>query len=227
MLYYEEYGNAQGKPVIFIHGGFTSHKMYEKQFDILPEFRKIFVDLPNCGKSQGYDRFTFDAAVDGVRELMDRLVPGQNVFLVGHSYGGLVVKGLLESVPERIERVVIGSTNLKKSRMYRLYTSSLGTVLTWGKNWRSFRREKISLKLIYETQKSAWKHFELPQGRPVKNPVLLLYADGDIADIQDSMQIWKKCLPYAEMRMFSGAGHGFFREHPELVNPVVEEFMRK
>lgn len=242
MLYYKEYGNPNGKAVLFIHGGFTSHKTYEKQFQILPEYRKIFVDLPNCGESLGYKKFTFDAAIEGVTELIDVIAPKETVILIGHSYGGLVVKGLLEKIPQRVEKAVIGSTNLKKSPMYRLYTSGLGAFLTWMKNREFYRRENVSLKLIYDTQKSAWKHFKLPDGARLQHqeadvtanmdawkqiPVLLLYADGDIPDIQASVKLWKELLPNAEIKRFSNVGHAFFREHPELVNPVVEAFVRK
>lgn len=249
MLYYEEYGNPDGKPVIFIHGGFSSHKMYENQFAILPEFRKIFIDLPNCGKSQGYTKFSFDTAIEEIIELTELLTPERKIFLVGHSYGGLVVKGLLERIPERIEKAVVGSTNLMRSPMYRFYTSGLGAFLTWGKNYRYYRKEQIPLKLIYETQKSAWKHFEVPkwmrlysdsgeeaaEAAPdaasfakIRNtiPVLLLWADGDITDIRKSMEIWKEFFSYVEAKQFEGVGHAFFREHPEMVNPVVEKFMR-
>lgn len=242
MLYYKEYGNPNGKPVIFIHGGFASHKAYEKQFEILSEYRNIFVDLPNCGESLGYEKFTFDAAIEGVMELIDVIAPKETVILIGHSYGGLVVKGLLEKIPQRVEKAVIGSANLKRSPMYRLYTSGLGAFLTWMKNRDFYQKESVSLKLIYDTQKSAWKHFKLPDGARLLQqesdiannmdawkqiPVLLLYADGDIPDIQASMKLWKELLPNAELKQFSNVGHAFFREHPELVNPVVEAFVRK
>lgn len=233
MLYYKEVGNRSGKPILFIHGGFTNHKTFEKQFSILSEYRCMFVDLPNCGESRGFPEFTFDTAIDQTAELIERTAGERKVILIGHSYGGLVVKGLLERIPERIEKAVIGSTNLRKSLMYRLYTSLPGAFLTWMRNREYYQKEQISFRLIYETQKSAWKHFTLPRWQGKKEdfgkeiPILLLYAEKDIPDIQKSMKLWKELLPHAQIKCFLGVGHAFFREHPELVNPVVEAFVRE
>ena len=43
VLYYKEYG----KLVVFIHGGFTTNESFIHQYTVLPEYRCIFVDLPN------------------------------------------------------------------------------------------------------------------------------------------------------------------------------------
>lgn len=48
-MYYKECGSKEGQLVIFIHGGFTTHESFMKQYDLLPNKRMIFVDLPGFG----------------------------------------------------------------------------------------------------------------------------------------------------------------------------------
>ena len=69
-MYYEEYGNKDGRVVLFIHGGFTTSESFQKQKERLPEYHCIFVDLPGYGKSIMDKRYQFDYA-DSAQKLMD------------------------------------------------------------------------------------------------------------------------------------------------------------
>lgn len=36
-MYYKECGSKEGQLVVFIHGGFTTHESFMKQYNLLPD----------------------------------------------------------------------------------------------------------------------------------------------------------------------------------------------
>ena len=228
MLHYEEYGNRNGKPVVFIHGGFTTSESYRKQYELLPDFHCVYVDLSNHGKSfygNSYC-FTYDGAAQEVIALINKLSPEKKVIIVSHSYGGLVTKLLLEKIPERIEKVVVGSTNVKKTPLFWVYTRMAGCFFLWSQNRERYQRENISWKLVREIQKDAWKNFHISQ-EPCEQTIqaLLLYAEYDIHPIKQSMHLWQKHLPHSRIYMLPKADHNYFWNQPEAVNTLLKEFI--
>ena len=136
MLYYKEFGNPNGRLVLFIHGGFTTCESYMKQYELLEAYRCIFVGLPGHGKSifsKNY-HFDFNQAADEVSRLIQQLSPKEKIILISHSYGGLTAKIIMSKIPERIEKAVIGSTNIQRTLLFRVYTSKLGCFYLWIQN---------------------------------------------------------------------------------------------
>ena len=135
-MYYKEYGNKDGQLVVFIHGGFTTNESFAKQYHLLPDKRKIFVDLPGCGKSKcvGTKSFSFDDSAVEIIKLIKQLSPERKAVLIAHSYGGLVVKEIIRREPELIDKIVVGSTNVKKSLLFWLYTRKIGCHILWRQN---------------------------------------------------------------------------------------------
>lgn len=147
------------------------------------------------GKSEG--DFSFEAASLEIEKLIDCLSPDRNVILIAHSYGGLVVKQLLVAIPDKIDRIVTGSTNLERDLLFRIYTSFIGCLILWMQNRDRFIRENISWKQVCDTQRSAWRNFAYPR----------LQEDGRIP-----------CL-------FLYAGHNYFRENAETVNHEIITYL--
>lgn len=228
MLYYEEYGNTNAELVLFIHGGFTTCKSYMKQYRLLEDYHCVFVDLPNHGKSD-YGRkyhFSYDKASDDLIELINRLSPKGKIILVSHSYGGLMTKMLMLKIPEKIEKAIIGSTNMYRTLLFRIYTSKWGCLYLWPQDRKRYKEDNITWRLICDTQKDAWKQFQpFAIDKAVKIPCLLLYAEYDMKIIQKSMLLWKSYLPDSELLMIENAGHNYFYDAAEQVNPIIKSFI--
>ena len=228
MLYYKEFGNPDGKLVVFIHGGFTTCESYMKQYEILEAYHCVFVDLPGHGKSDYGKKyhFSFENAVDAVVELIDKLSPEEKVVLISHSYGGLTAKIIMSKIPEKIERAVIGSTNIQRTLLFRVYTSKLGCFYLWIQNRKRYKRDNISWRLVCDTQKDAWQQFQLTDAEKFSElPCLLLCAQYDIKTIQKSMHLWEKCLPNSQMLMIENVGHNYYFDAAEQVNLLLESFI--
>lgn len=226
-MYYKEYGSKEGQLAVFIHGGFTTHESFMKQYSLLPTKRMIFVDLPGFGNSRQecLDGFSFKNAAFEVMKLIENLSPDRKVILIAHSYGGLVVKEILAKIPERVEKVVVGSTNVQRSLLFWLYTRKAGCHILWKQNKERYVQEGISWKCVCDMQKDAWHNFDLSKLQ--SNPeirCLFLYAEHDIKEIRDSVKLWKEKLPNCKIYKVADAGHNYFYDMPEIVNPVIADF---
>jgi len=197
-----------------------------KQYELMKEFHCVFADLPEHGKSVDCGSFSCENAAQAIIELIDALSPKEKVILISHSYGGLTTKLILEKIPERIEKVVIGSTNIIRSVSYWLYTRKIGCFIFWLSNRKRFKREQFSWKLVCRTQKDSWKNFQLPYYRKIVDiPALLLCAKYDINDIKKSMLLWKNCFSYTKSVTVENSGHNYFGECSDEVNQIIYKFI--
>ena len=97
-VFYEEFG--AGIPLINLHGWPAEHGQMvatmEPLFATRSGWRRIYVDLPGMGRTQGPEWLTsHDQVLDFVAEFI-RTVAGGRCALVGHSYGAQLVRGLLQ-----------------------------------------------------------------------------------------------------------------------------------
>ena len=225
-MYYKECGSKEGQLVVFIHGGFTTHESFMKQYNLLPNKRMIFVDLPSCGNSK-QNGFSFESAAFEVIKLIKKLSPDRKVILIAHSYGGLVVKEILIRLPNQIDKIVVGSTNIQKSLLFWLYTRKIGCHILWKQNKERYVREGIIWKCVCDMQKDAWHKFNLSKLKGNSQiECLFLYAEHDIKEIRDSMKLWKEKLPNCKLYEVAKLGHNYFFDMPDIINPIISDFCK-
>ncbi len=97
-MFYEEFG--AGMPLINLHGLPAEHgqmvAMMEPLFATRSGWRRIYVDLPGMGRTQGPEWLTsHDQMLELVAEFIRTVAGGRCVF-AGHSYGAQLVRGLLQ-----------------------------------------------------------------------------------------------------------------------------------
>lgn len=91
-IYVEDVNPEAKKTILFLHGWPGSHKLFEYQFDKLPElgYRCIGIDTRGFGNSDkpigGYD---YDRLAEDVKLVIDALQL-QDITLAGHSTGGAI-----------------------------------------------------------------------------------------------------------------------------------------
>lgn len=91
-IYVEDLNPLCDKTILFLHGWPGSHKLFEYQFDKLPEsgYRCIGIDTRGFGDSDkpfyGYD---YNTLADDVRDVVETLNL-KNFMLLGHSTGGAI-----------------------------------------------------------------------------------------------------------------------------------------
>ena len=109
-IHYEESGNPQGKPVIFLHGGPGGGitPMYRQYFD--PQLWRIVIfDQRGCGQSTPYaelrENTTWDLVGD-IEQLREKLQIDRWV-VFGGSWGSTLALAYAQSHPERCKGLIL------------------------------------------------------------------------------------------------------------------------
>ena len=100
-----------GQRVVFLHGLFGQGRNFTQIAKAMtPAFHSLLVDLPNHGRSQWSETFSYADTADRVAEhLADGFAGDGPVHLVGHSMGGMTVISLAELHPELFGDKIIGA----------------------------------------------------------------------------------------------------------------------
>jgi pimeloyl-ACP methyl ester carboxylesterase len=94
---YEVHG--EGRPLLAIHGFPLDRRVMigciEPLFVQRSGWKRIYLDLPGMGKTEGPDWIdSSDQVLDVVLEFIDAVIPRQHLALVGESYGGYIAMGV-------------------------------------------------------------------------------------------------------------------------------------
>lgn len=108
-LHYEVRG--KGKPVFILHGlGCNLDLMtncMEPVFQLHESYKRIYIDLPGMGKSDSILEF---ATSDKILEILISFIQSittENFLLVGESYGGYLVRGILSKLSRYIDGIML------------------------------------------------------------------------------------------------------------------------
>ena len=124
-IYFEESGNPQGKPVVFVHGGpggGTEPK--QRRFFDPAAYRIVLFDQRGCGKSTPHacliDNTTWDLVAD-----MERLRQHLNIErwqLFGGSWGSTLALAYAQTHPDRVTELVLrGIFLLRRQEIHWFY----------------------------------------------------------------------------------------------------------
>ena len=252
-IHYQTHSDDINKPwVVLIHGLFGS-------LDNLSGLRRLFtdnfqvlsVDLPDHGKSDVSDEFSFDHCALLLEQTLDKLGIDK-VTLIGHSLGGKVAMQLALNHPERVERLVVIDIAPVKypARPDQVFTG-LNAVdlpsLTNRKQAETILSQHIVeggirqflLKSLYN-QDEQWNwRFNLKllqrdyhkvsaaieSQTSYKGPVLFIkgqLSDYLLAEHRDATQT---LFPHSQSKIMSGVGHWLHAEKPQLCHKMILSFI--
>lgn len=139
-IYFEESGNPQGKPVVFLHGGpgGGTDPKHRRFFD--PErYRIVLFDQRGCGKSTPHASLLANttwhlvADIERLREALG--IERWQVF--GGSWGSTLALAYAETHPGRVTELVLrGIFLLRKSEIDWFYQSGAGAL--FPEAWQDF-----------------------------------------------------------------------------------------
>ena len=131
-LHVREWGDAEGPPILFIHGWSQNHLCWEKQYDsaLTGEFRLVAFDLRGHGMSEApldAEHYTDGTLwADDVAAIIDQLRLDRPV-LVGWSYGAFVICDYV-----RIARAGSSHGDQFRRGRHRLGEAAFGTLIGPG-----------------------------------------------------------------------------------------------
>jgi pimeloyl-ACP methyl ester carboxylesterase len=116
-LYVHEAGSHDAPAIVFLHGGGLSGRMWQPQWERLPDYYCLVPDLPEQGRSVQITPFALDDAAQRVATLIHARCANRRAHLVGLSLGGAVAPTVLRLTPDLVDHVVVSGTAAGLGRM--------------------------------------------------------------------------------------------------------------
>lgn len=149
-LYYEEVGNPQGKPVIFLHGGpgVGIHPGYRRFFD--PEFyRVVLLDQRGSGKSTPFAELRENTTWNLVEDL-EKLRKHLNIkrwIVTGGSWGSTLALAYAQCYPKSVKGILIRGVFTARAFEIEWLFSEQGAGQIWPDEFEKF------LSILKKTEK--------------------------------------------------------------------------
>jgi non-heme chloroperoxidase len=250
-LPYVERGNADGTPVVMLHGVTDSWRSFEHVLPHLPDsIRAIAVTLRGHGDAPKPDAgYLIEDFAEDVVDLLDDLGIGRAI-VVGHSMGSWVAQRVAINHPERLLGLVLaGSVNgtVAGDREFLAFAEEMASVQDPipPEIAREFQESTVatplspealetfvaeSLKLPARVWRATFRGFiELDHAEElarVKTPTLLVWGDQDAfinRAVQDELL---EALAESRLVVYEGVGHAVHWEQPERFAADVAELSR-
>jgi pimeloyl-ACP methyl ester carboxylesterase len=245
MVHYEMGGPSDGQTVVLVHGFSTPYYTWNATFDglVTDGFRVLRYDLYGRGYSDRprtvYSADLFD------RQLLN-LISALNVHhpvdLVGFSMGGAISVIFADRHPAMVRKLCLIDTAGFAGRPSFKARLGLAPVLGELLMCLSYRPERFPKRARTQMRYKGHRRALLSTARhgPVgdmtetykrvgeqQRPALLIWGREDEAIPFDTHEKVRETIPHIEFHAIDGAGHGPHGERPELVNPLLIEFLGK
>ncbi|MCX7523133.1 prolyl aminopeptidase [Microbacterium sp. STN6] len=146
-IYWECWGNPDGKPALFLHGGpgsgiGTHHRTYFEANDYLV----VSLDQRGCGRSRplasddpaGLPANTTQALIRDIEALREHVAVG-SWLVVGLSWGATLALAYAQAHPERVTEMVLGAVTSTSSAEVEWITQDMRRL--FPREWDDFARE--------------------------------------------------------------------------------------
>ena len=201
-LYYEIHG--AGRPVVLLHGGLGSGEMFGPLLPALAEGHQVIAaDLQGHGRTADIDRpIDVRLMADDIAALIGHLGL-EKPDVMGYSLGGGVAFHTAVRHPELVRRLVIVSTNLRRSAIYADMLGQQGQVSAASVEFmketpmyelymRVAPRPEDFPRLLDKMGESMSKDFEFTQeARGLTMPTLFVAADADMFPPSHAVEVFE------------------------------------
>ncbi len=250
-IYYEIYG--EGYPLLLIGGLGSQIQSWAVQIPIYSEhFQVVVFDNRGAGKSDKPDiPYTTELMADDAAMLLDMLGI-ESTHVAGKSMGGMIGQWLAIKYPQKVKRLVLGCTSASRDNvgneilgMGREIATKIGmkavwlAAIFWGytreyieKNLNSIKQTLETIPEDHESLIGYIRQSFACQGHntrdllgQIKAPTLVMLGENDLSTSPKRSRELAELIPGAELKVFQGVGHGFWRERQEDVDKVVLDFL--
>lgn len=140
-IYWEESGNPQGRPVIFLHGGPGAGASPACRGFFNPEiYRIVIIDQRGCGRSQPYacveENTTWDLVAD-IERVREHLGIGRWL-VFGGSWGSTLALAYAQTHPERVAGLVLRGIFLCRQSEIDWLNEAGGASRIYPKQWQRY-----------------------------------------------------------------------------------------
>lgn len=239
VVYWSVEGPADAPPIVFLHGAIVGGIWGPQVRALRDRYRCITVDLPGHGRLAAVP-FTFDAAVDVVTTVIDR-VAGGRALVVGLSLGGYVGMATAGQAPERVRGLVAADASLEPRGLAGLGVLLYAVLLHWlpaglvrEVNLGLFRRGygravAAELAASFDARPGGRGVLALVRQRfrerlrAYGGPVLVLNGDRDVIFVAGERR-FVAGLPNVRVERIAGAGHLSNLDRPDDFTAAIVRF---
>ena len=229
-LYFEECGNPQGKPAVFLHGGPGGGiTPAMRRFFNPRRYRIVLLDQRGCGKSRPHaslvDNTTWDLVADIERLRAHLKIDRWLVF--GGSWGSTLALAYAQRHPRRVTELVLrGIFLLRRSELEWFYQDALGAGALFPDRWEDFvapipERERHDMMAAYYrrlTSRSAAVRARAARAWSVWEAATsyLRASESDIAKFGDA----EFAAAFARIECHYFVNRGFLKRENQLLRDV-------
>ncbi len=222
---------------------------------IFKKFKTTIFDNRGIGQTDdGNKLYSIKTLADDVAGLIGALKFGK-VNVIGFSMGAMITQELMINYPEKIEKVIIGSTHCGRPK-YIMPSKEIFTgkspfeegvspeeiiksqiPLVYSKNFikthpntidaiiQNYLSHPVPLE-VYRKQINAVLRFKTHRRlKSVQVPTLILHGKQDLLVPPQNAEILVDLIPGAKLKFFENSGHGLFTEQVEAVMNAIIDFM--
>jgi len=238
---------GQGEPLVLI-GGFDSPlQTWGRQTAVLKKYFKVITfDSRGTGRSsKPIGPYSVAVMAEDVIKLMD-LLKIEKAHIVGVSLGGLVSQEIAIQYPQRVEKLVLGTTfayiseasgptpdmlRLMNLPFFQMLDGMAGLML--NRKWYrtlllpiAYIKNRLAHRAAILGKREAANNFDLSQSLPgILSPTLILTGTADRVILPSSSNILKRLIPGSKMVMVENGSHMFFIEKAKAFNRAVLDFL--
>lgn len=247
-IFYEISGNSKGPKMVLIYGLFVNSDSWRNQIDAFKsDFHILRYDLRGHGRStKPTVNFTVQNHIEDVYALLTYLNWTKDIYLVGHSLGGMIALQYGFENPVHIKKIVaadtfcfvtkeavegvVGDINNNTIESYALLLSERG-LIPYNKVTAEFISKMLTDHMTKEDlvrATIATEGFNICEKLKSLNlPVLLLVGEKDIRTPVQASKMLDNLLPQSELAVIQEAGHLTILDHPEKFDDLVLSFWKK
>ncbi len=245
---YELSGDKSKPKMVLIHGLFLNSDCWREQIPVFePEFNILRYDLRGHGRTtKPKKKFALRNYVDDLHALLLHLNWTKDLYLVGHSLGGIIAMAYAILYPYPIKKMVVAdgfcfvsqeaiTDVLGRINTYKLEEFALGIsirgLIPYDEEIAQFVKNMVinhmkKQDLIRATMASAGVHI-CEHLKTLNFPVLVLVGKKDITCPVWASEMIHEWLPQSELVIIPDAGHLTIFDHAQEFNNLVIYFWKK
>ena len=239
-VYWEEFGRADGPPVVVLPAGLCTIAVMGGQIERLAadSYRVIAIDSRGNGRSSNTAPvLTYEMMSDDVVGVMDALkIPRADV--VGWSDGGNLGLDLARRYPTRIHKVVAFGANHTPApdgadpvQVKQFKEAKADSAMFWPLRYMNQKNSPAPGKWpeLFEQERTmvfGQPRWSLEQLATIRVPVLLINGEHDLVLLPYATEM-KNAIPGARLEIIPGATHEVPLAEPDAVNPIMLSFLKE
>ena len=232
---YKDFGNKDGKPILYLHGWGQNIEMMEPIAKPLKDtHRLIIIDLPGFGKSDEPETaWTLDEYVEMLSSLLKELNIDKPS-LIGHSFGGKI--SLLYASKNEVDKMIllaspykvkIKKQSLKVKLLKKAATiPGLGNIAEKMKKHLGSTDYKNASPIMREILVKHVNTDLTEVAKKIKCPTFIIWGTNDEAvPVEDAYEL-EKLIKDSGLTIYEGCTHYAYLERLGQTNAIIKSFMK-